>query len=90
MADYTVSFEQATVALDGNTITISTRDGEKFVPQVESNDFYEEEIRYFVETIVNNSENTENPPETSATTIKLVETLRASARKDGEKLPFRP
>ncbi len=88
-ADYTVAFENATVTLKGDEITVCPRNGgEKYVADVTPNNFYEEEIRFFIDMIVNGVENTENPPESAATTIKLIETLRESARKGGEKVPF--
>lgn len=87
-ADFTVAFEKATVTLKDNQIVVCPRGGEKYVADVEANDFYEEEIRFFADMIVNDAENTENPPESAATTIKLIETLRESARKGGEKVPF--
>lgn len=87
-ADFTMAFENATVTLQGNDIVVCLRGGEKYVADVESNDFYEEEIRFFVNLIENGDENTANPPESAAITMKLIETLRDSARKGGEKVPF--
>lgn len=88
-ADFTVTFEKATVTLKGNEVVVCPRGGEKYVADIKGNNFYEEEIRFFVDMLVNGTENTENPPESAATTVKLIETLRESARKDGEKVPFR-
>lgn len=87
-ADFTVAFEKATVTLCGDQITIAPRGGEKYVADVTPNNFYEEEIRFFIDMIVNGAENTENPPESAAVSVKLIETLRESARKNGEKVPF--
>lgn len=87
-ADFTVSFEKATVVLGKDGITVYPRGGSAYKTDVEGNDFYEAEIRYFVQLLKNGCENTENPPESAAATIKLIETLRKSARSGGEKIPF--
>lgn len=87
-ADFTVSFEKATVTLGKEGVMVYPRGGAAYKAEVEGNDFYEAEIRYFAQLLENGGDNTENPPESAAMTIKLIETLRESARRGGEKIPF--
>ncbi len=87
-ADFTISFEKATVTLKDNEVVVCPRGGQKYIADIKGNDFYEEEIRFFINLIQNGGENTANPPESAAVTVKLTETLRESARKCGEKVPF--
>lgn len=89
-ADYRVALEKATVISGGGRMTVYPRDGEPFSPELSSVGGYEGEIEYFVDTIAAGSVNSKNPPESAATTIKLIDTLRDSALHNGEKTAFRP
>lgn len=88
VADYEVTFEKATVSLGSDGLMVYPRDGEAYKADVDAKDFYEEEIRFFIQMLETGCENTENPPSSAATTVKLIETLKASADKRGEKIPF--
>ena len=90
-ADYCVSFEEATVILNGNVVTVYPRNGEPYVPEetnsTTSNHY--NELKFFVEHIVENKEITVNSPESAALTEKLIEALIESSDKQGEYLEFK-
>lgn len=88
-ADCRIAFENATVDYSNNKITIYPRGGKSFVVDIPKNDMYFSEIEYFIDKICSGEENTENPPESAATTIKLIETLIESSDKNGETLTFK-
>lgn len=87
-AEFIVSLEKATVACEGGVVTVYPRNGEKFTPELCTVDGYEGEIEFFLDTILSGEENTKNPPESAAMSVKLIETLRESAKKKGEKIAF--
>ena len=47
-----------------------------------------EEIRFLAMSILNDTENVTNPPESAMMTVKLVETLRESAAQNGANVAF--
>ncbi len=90
---FTVNFEKATVEVVGNDVMIGLRGGDKGAEATKAegltpNNAYADEIFYFVDVIEGKIENTKNPPESSAMTIKLVNTLAESADKNGEVISF--
>lgn len=87
-ADYRVSFEKASVICEGGKVTVYPRGGEKFVPELSPIDGYEGEIEFFADVIETGKENIKNPPESAATTLKLIETMRKSAENNGKKITF--
>lgn len=85
-SDYRIGFERSTVIYDNRKIKIYPRNGISWEASLDNKDMYLQEIEYFVDTICFNAINTQNPPESSATTIKVIEALRKSARNKGEKI----
>ncbi len=81
---YRIAFEKATVDCTNGKVTVYPRGGEAYEPELPADDCYFNEIKFFAESIVNNSENTINPPESSALTIKLVDKLIESSDKNGD------
>ena len=49
---------------------------------------YAGEIEYFVHSIVDGTPKTVNTPESACATVKLIEALRESAARDGEKIAY--
>lgn len=90
VADCRIAFENATVDYSNNKITVYPRGGESFEADVIKNDMYFSEIEYFIDKICSGEENTKNPPESAAASIKLIETLIESSNQNGETLTFRP
>ena len=74
--------------LGAGEIKICQRDGEVFNYQFTANNSYKAEMEYFFDIIENDKENTQNPPESSALTIKLIDTLVESADNDGKVIEY--
>ena len=88
---FRAGFERATlVKSEGGVLKVFPAEGEPFVPDLENADMYAEEIRYFVDTILNDLPNTVNPPESAAQSVKVIEALRESAASGGEKIAYTP
>lgn len=81
---YRIAFEKATVDCSGGKVTVYPRGTQAYTPELPEEDCYFNEIKFFIESISNNTENLINPPESSALTIKLVDKLIESSDKAGE------
>ena len=79
-------FEGASVIFEDNKITVYPVEGEKYEADIKPKDHMAEEIRYFATTVLENKENTSNPPESAAASVKMIETLRESIAKRGENI----
>ena len=86
--EYTISFEKATVQLEGGAVTVYPYEGEPFKPEIAGDDMYMKEIEYIADTMVNGTENTQNRPESAAQSIRMAETLKKSSLQGGAILPF--
>ncbi len=82
---YRARFDEATVILNMDTVTVYPERGEPFVAEVNGTDRIEAEIKYFAE-FIRNGVNKENSPSDSAASIRLTELIKESARLDGEKI----
>ena len=87
-ASCTISFEKATLIFAGGIIKVFPRGGEAYEKQWDSISMCHAEIEYFVDSLVNNKDVSQNSPEDSALSVKLVETLVKSADNNGEFVPF--
>ena len=88
VADYRAVFEKATLMRkDNDTILYVENETPSVLPQI-AGDCYAGEIEYFVKSIVNDTPNTVNTPESACATVKLIEALRESAARDGEKIVY--
>lgn len=84
----TIAFEEATVTRKGSVVTVAPRNGEKaYEPEITLVNYYLEEIRAFMECVINDTE-PENLPEDSALSVKLVNALMESSDKNGEIIKF--
>jgi len=85
-APFRVNMEKGAFVGDDRGTLILHRDskGSKVLckPDDDSSILYE--IEYYVDILMNDKENTINPPEQSADTIRLVEIIEASAEKNGK------
>ena len=86
--NYRVNFEKATVILQNGTIMVYPVDGEPYEAVPGHADRMAEEIRFLAMSILEDSENVKNPPESAMMTVKLVETLRESAAQNGANVAF--
>ena len=87
-ADYRVAFEKATIDYSDGTVTVYPRGGNPFKPELEDEDFYYNEIEFFVENISSGEANTTNSPESAAMSVKLINALIASAENNGVFVSF--
>ena len=85
---YRINFEKAALVFNNNEVTIFEKDGMTYKPELSKLDGITNEIAYFVDIIENNKKNTINPAESAATTVKLIETMKKSADRDGTKEIF--
>ena len=84
-------FDKACLIFCDNALKVYPSDGsgEPYVPdEIEPIQGIPAEIRYYVDLIENGKENLLNPPESAATSIRLVHTLMKSADKGGEIVKF--
>ena len=84
-------FDKACLIFRDNALKVYPSDGsgEPYVPdEMEPIQGIPAEIRYFVDLIENGKQNLLNPPESAATSIRLIHTLMKSADKGGEIVKF--
>ena len=88
-ADYRVAFEKAIVDYSAGNLTVYPREGEPYTPEDwQPNNFYTAEIEYFIDLLENGGDNTQNPPESAALSVKLIRALGACADAGGNKAPY--
>lgn len=80
-------FEKAQVVMQGYAVKVYPNEGEPFVPDIPVCRPFTEEFAFFIDLLLNNSENLDNPPESAYKTVKLVELLRESADNGAITLP---
>ena len=88
-ASYKVDFEKASVIYESGAVTVYPEEGEKFCPELCGYDGYTQEISYFCDVIEGKTANTRNPAHSAARTVKLVEAMKQSADRGGEKVDFK-
>lgn len=76
-SNWRVNFEKAAVECDRNGVVTVYDDEKSEIVLNSSADSFEEEIRYFVEMLLNNSENTKNPSKGTLKSIELVEKIES-------------
>lgn len=90
-AEAIIGFERATLKIDGTKLTVYPKDGsESYLAELCNISGIEGELAYFSGVITGERENTKNPPESAARTIRLVEALRESADSGGKLIRFEP
>lgn len=87
-ADYRVGFETATVICENDRVRVFPRSGEPWTPDLPEENMYANELEYFLTTVLPGGENTVNSPESAAHSVRLVEALKESARRNGALLLF--
>ena len=85
---YRARFDRATVLFDTDRITVYPDSGEAYEPVVKYADRIAAEIAYFADVIRGKAVNTQNPPTSTALSIKLAETVRESTLDGGRVKPF--
>lgn len=85
---YDVAFENATVVCRDGVVTVYPKDGEKYHPEVITENKTVLELENWINVVVNGVPNTICSPEESAKSIKLYETLKQSAVEGGKVISF--
>ena len=80
-------FEKAQVVMQGYAVKVYPNEGDPFVPDIPVCRPFTEEFAFFIDLLLNNKENLENPAESAYKTVKLVELLRESADNGAATLP---
>ena len=89
-AECRIDLEKATITFDTTDVKVYPKDGtESFIAPPKNLNGQFGELSYLIDVIEGRRENTKNPPESAATTVKLVELLRASADNGGRILEFK-
>ncbi|EIA21065.1 Gfo/Idh/MocA family protein [Listeria fleischmannii] len=84
---YRINFESGTIILEKGILTDYPEEGAKFQPDINQEDGYYLEIKYFAEAILNQtSPNLAVPLESTRETIFIAEHEQASADLNGEKV----
>ena len=82
-----IDFDRATLVFDGEKLTVYPKDkGESYVALSENESMYYRELKYFCDVLMGKTENVKNPPESAAESVRLVELMRESASRNGEKI----
>lgn len=89
-ASYKVDFEDASVIYENGEVTVYTNDPETkpYKPELSVYDGYTEEISYFCDVVEGKIQNTRNPAESAAKTIRLIEAMKQSADMGGKTVTF--
>ncbi len=85
---YRVAFEKAVVEWKSYKLTIYPAEGEKYDVDLGCKDAYGAEVEYMCDMLTEGFENKKNDPASAALTIKLIQTLKKSADKNGEAILF--
>ena len=88
-AGFVVNFEKGTLELKGGKLTFTDNNGN--TEEIDTGDYgiFMAETKYFMELIMEQKENTKNPPEDSANTIYALERMYESAAKGAEILEYK-
>ena len=81
---FNAGFEGASIICDNGRLTVYPDEGEPFEPEIKPKDHMAEEIRFFASSIIGETENEINTPESAMADVKLIEKLRESADNGGE------
>ncbi|MBQ9784775.1 MAG: Gfo/Idh/MocA family oxidoreductase [Clostridia bacterium] len=89
VADYRAVFEKASLIRSpkGHAVLWEENKAPVDLPDF-TGDMYTKEIEFFTRSIVEDTPNTVNSPESACATVKLIEAMRESAARGGEKLPY--
>lgn len=83
-ASYRVTFEDANIVYDNDIIKVYPNDASSFSPEMDMVDGVEEEIKYFANSIINNTPITHATPQSTMDTIKILESEKISADNKGQ------
>lgn len=82
-AGFRASFEGANIIFNGEKMTVYPSGKEPYCPEIEKKDYFAEEIRAFATAILGGKTSVEqNSAESAYLSIKLIETLKNSAKEN--------
>lgn len=84
---YRVNFQKGNLVFEGGVLKDNPNDGKSFVPELARDMGYYREIKYFVNSLINNTPFSVCPPESTMGTIQIAEAEISSTRKKGEPVP---
>lgn len=84
--EYRVTFEQASVVMNAQGVTVYPQQGEPFALTLPQEDRMAQEILYFANSILNDTPNDRITLADAAADVRLVEKLMKSAAANGEKV----
>lgn len=79
---YRARFENASVVCADGAVTVTEIGGEPQPVELPDTDGTTEEIRYFIGGVISGNDDLQNPPTSSASSVKLIEKIRESAREN--------
>lgn len=80
---FKVNFEKAAFIFRDNVLKVYSNDGENFTPDLDKNNGYYREIKYFANAVQNDTPINIAPCESTMQTIQIAETEAASAKQNG-------
>ena len=86
-AEGRVNFENASLTVGSDGLTVYPKGtGEPYKVELPREGMYYLELEYFSRVVAGEFKNEKNPPSSAAKTIRLIELMRESANKNGEKI----
>lgn len=86
VSGYQARFDNADVICEGSSVIIDYKGGDRVSAEVEDCDMIREEIKGFAEAIMRGENCPDNSPESSMMSVKLIECIKDSASKRGDKI----
>ncbi len=80
---FRVNFEKANLIMDAQGVKVNPIDAPGFMAELSSDMGYYRELNYFIDTIVNDTENTVCTPESAVKSLEIVEAEIRSANNKG-------
>ncbi len=83
---FRVNFERGNIIFEKGKLTVNPNDGESFNPDLPAEDGYYREIKYFIDSILNDKPIDIVSPYSTMETIRIAQAEMESAEKKGEKV----
>ncbi len=80
---FRVNFEQANIIYQHGVLKVNPNEGKSFTPELPEDTGYYREIKYFMESLINNTPVDRVPPESSKEAIEIIEAEVLSADHKG-------
>ncbi len=88
-AKYHARFDRGAVVYENEILTVYPYDNKPFTPQLEGRYNVAEGIRYIVELVLDESmQNLRCPPSDTCTGVRIIDAIKKSASRGGERIKF--